>query len=124
VLKAAIRSIGRLSSTFASAEMLRAAAARVSTGITETGHDRLSAEIEFACPCGRERENFVVRADREEPAAADRGRVRARFLAPINAAFFTVGEGIHCSAVEPARHGQAQETAGRSSEPGRSIYRS
>jgi hypothetical protein len=39
--------------------------ARVSTGITETGQDCLPAEIEFACPCGRERENFVVGADRD-----------------------------------------------------------
>ena len=68
--------------------MVHAPIARVSTGITETGQDRLPAEIEFACPGGRKGENFVVRADREEPAAADRDRLRARFLAPINAIFY------------------------------------
>jgi len=97
---------GIFSSTFASAEMVHAPIARVSTGITETGQDHLPAEIKFACPCPRKGENFVIRSDRDEPAVADRDRLRARFLAPINSAFYTVGEGIHRSAVGPARYGQ------------------
>ena len=104
--------------------MVHAPIARVSTGITETGQDHLPAEIEFAFPCRRKRENFVVRADREEPAAADRDRLRARFLAPINATFLPREKEFTAVQWDQRGTGKTPETTGRSSEPGRSIHRS
>jgi hypothetical protein len=50
----------------------------MSVGVNEAGHDRFAAEVNLPCPTGRQSEDFLIGAHRQESPARDCHGLRPR----------------------------------------------